>query len=228
MALTEPQAGSSLTGVKTGDRDHYLITGTKTFISSGDHELTDNIVIKQGASMKALITEIAKTVEEARAADVLKDMTDNVETAMNELVSATLHLAGVAASGDIPHYTSFATPYLDMFSQLEIWWPFPMAVGRGTENARYRHRRREFLQTHYRSVLYQQRAAVCSHHSQDYQKRRTNRARFRPGIVLRAERLRYDISVAQPPAVGERQTNIKKTAQPGTAVPHTQDWTVCY
>ncbi|HEO71953.1 MAG TPA: acyl-CoA dehydrogenase, partial [Candidatus Hydrogenedentes bacterium] len=49
MALTEPQAGSSLadittTAVKAEDGDYYWIKGTKCFISAGDHDLTDNIV----------------------------------------------------------------------------------------------------------------------------------------------------------------------------------------
>jgi butyryl-CoA dehydrogenase len=53
MALTEPQAGSSLTDVKTvakpvsgqgGGPGHYLVRGSKIFISAGDHDLTDNIV----------------------------------------------------------------------------------------------------------------------------------------------------------------------------------------
>ncbi len=49
MCLTEPQAGSSLSDVKTTavkakDGDYYLITGTKCFISSGDQNLTENIV----------------------------------------------------------------------------------------------------------------------------------------------------------------------------------------
>ncbi len=48
MALTEPQAGSSLsdvatTATPTGD-GHYLLSGSKIFISGGDHDLTDNIV----------------------------------------------------------------------------------------------------------------------------------------------------------------------------------------
>jgi alkylation response protein AidB-like acyl-CoA dehydrogenase len=48
MALTEPQAGSSLTDVKThatpttGGR--YLVQGNKVFISGGDQDLTENIV----------------------------------------------------------------------------------------------------------------------------------------------------------------------------------------
>lgn len=48
MCLTEPQAGSDLNLVTTkaepnGDGS-YSITGTKIFISCGDHDLTDNIV----------------------------------------------------------------------------------------------------------------------------------------------------------------------------------------
>ncbi len=49
MALTEPQAGSSLADVKTiakpvSGQDYYLVRGSKIFISAGDHDLTDNIV----------------------------------------------------------------------------------------------------------------------------------------------------------------------------------------
>lgn len=48
MALTEPQAGSSLSDVKTGatptEHGHYLIRGSKIFISGGDQDLTENIV----------------------------------------------------------------------------------------------------------------------------------------------------------------------------------------
>lgn len=47
MALTEPQAGSSLTDVKTRATPvdgYYLIEGSKVFISGGDHDLVPNIV----------------------------------------------------------------------------------------------------------------------------------------------------------------------------------------
>jgi hypothetical protein len=48
MCLTEPQAGSDVGSAKTtakanGDGS-YLITGTKIFISAGDHDLAENIV----------------------------------------------------------------------------------------------------------------------------------------------------------------------------------------
>ena len=48
MALTEPQAGSSLSDLRTaavpaGDGS-YRLTGNKIFISGGDHELAENIV----------------------------------------------------------------------------------------------------------------------------------------------------------------------------------------
>ena len=48
MALTEPQAGSSLADLKTratpSAEGPYRIKGSKIFISAGDHSLTDNIV----------------------------------------------------------------------------------------------------------------------------------------------------------------------------------------
>jgi len=48
MNLTEPQAGSDLNALKAKaepqDDGTYLITGTKIFITYGDHDLTENIV----------------------------------------------------------------------------------------------------------------------------------------------------------------------------------------
>lgn len=48
MALTEPQAGSSLSDITTtatlNQDGTYSLTGNKIFISGGDHELTQNIV----------------------------------------------------------------------------------------------------------------------------------------------------------------------------------------
>lgn len=48
MALTEPQAGSSLSDIRTQavptDKDYYLIRGQKIFISAGDHDAVENVV----------------------------------------------------------------------------------------------------------------------------------------------------------------------------------------
>ena len=48
MALTEPQAGSSLSDIKATakpmDEGHYLIDGQKIFISAGDHQACNNFV----------------------------------------------------------------------------------------------------------------------------------------------------------------------------------------
>jgi len=47
MNLTEPQAGSDLSAVRTQatkEGEHYLIKGSKIFITWGDHEMTDNII----------------------------------------------------------------------------------------------------------------------------------------------------------------------------------------
>ncbi len=48
MCLTEPGAGSDVGALKTSARKNpdgtYSITGTKCFISAGDHNLTENII----------------------------------------------------------------------------------------------------------------------------------------------------------------------------------------
>jgi len=47
MNLTEPQAGSDLSAVKTKatlNGDHYLLSGQKIYITWGDHDFTDNII----------------------------------------------------------------------------------------------------------------------------------------------------------------------------------------
>ncbi|MCG6536319.1 MAG: acyl-CoA dehydrogenase, partial [Syntrophales bacterium LBB04] len=48
MALTEPQAGSSLTDITTAaepaGEGYYKISGQKIFISAGDHDCADNII----------------------------------------------------------------------------------------------------------------------------------------------------------------------------------------
>ena len=47
MDLTEPQAGSDLAKIRVRavpDGDHYSISGTKIFITWGDHEMSENVV----------------------------------------------------------------------------------------------------------------------------------------------------------------------------------------
>lgn len=47
MNLTEPQAGTDLSAVKTKavpNGDHYLVSGQKIYITWGDHDLADNII----------------------------------------------------------------------------------------------------------------------------------------------------------------------------------------
>jgi alkylation response protein AidB-like acyl-CoA dehydrogenase len=78
------------------------------------------VVMKQGASFKALVGEIAKTIEEARGLAPLKEMTDKVEAALRAVIDTTQHLAKLLVEIDL--YMSYASPYLQMFSQLVISW----------------------------------------------------------------------------------------------------------
>lgn len=51
MNLSEPSVGSSLGDITTtaqpcGDGAHYLVSGSKMWISGGDHDLSENIVVR--------------------------------------------------------------------------------------------------------------------------------------------------------------------------------------
>ena len=56
MALTEPEAGSSLSDITTiaepTDKDYYKIKGQKIFISAGDHDAVENVVHLMLAKIK--------------------------------------------------------------------------------------------------------------------------------------------------------------------------------
>lgn len=71
VAMTEPGAGSDLQGIKTTakqDGDHYLINGSKTFISNGQHAELIVLVCKtdvsQGSKGVSLIVVNTNDVEE--------------------------------------------------------------------------------------------------------------------------------------------------------------------
>jgi acyl-CoA dehydrogenase len=47
MNLTEPQAGSDLSAVRTRaepDGDHYRLSGSKIFITWGEHDVAENVI----------------------------------------------------------------------------------------------------------------------------------------------------------------------------------------
>jgi alkylation response protein AidB-like acyl-CoA dehydrogenase len=85
MALTEPQAGSSLSDVQataepTAD-GHYLIRGSKIFISAGDHDMADNVVHMTLARIKGAPAGIKGVslfcVPRQRPSDDGKTLVDN-------------------------------------------------------------------------------------------------------------------------------------------------------
>jgi alkylation response protein AidB-like acyl-CoA dehydrogenase len=79
------------------------------------------VVIKKGASFKALVGEISKTLEEAGSLAPLKDMAAKVDAALKSVIETTMHLAPLGAQ-NVNLYMSYATPYLRMFSQLVVAW----------------------------------------------------------------------------------------------------------
>ena len=63
MCLTEPQCGTDLGQVKTKAEPQadgtYKLTGTKIFISAGEHDLTENIVHIVLARLPDALRELA-------------------------------------------------------------------------------------------------------------------------------------------------------------------------
>lgn len=105
MALTEPQAGSSLTDITTKATPtaagHFLIEGQKIFISSGDHDQVENVVHLMLARIEgapAGTKGISLFVVPKKRPTEAGDLEDNdVQTAgifhkMGQLAYATAHL----------------------------------------------------------------------------------------------------------------------------------------
>lgn len=82
------------------------------------------VIMKDGAAFKALLREIARTVEEASGINGLKDMASRVQAALDEVAQVTMHLGGIALQGDVEFYLSCAVPYLRMVSPLVLSWLF--------------------------------------------------------------------------------------------------------
>jgi acyl-CoA dehydrogenase len=105
IAMTEPGAGSDLQGVKTSavhDGDHYLINGSKTFISNGQHaELiivvckTDAAAGARGISLLVVETEGLEGFSRGRNLDKigLKEA-DTSELFFNDIRVPTSNLIG--------------------------------------------------------------------------------------------------------------------------------------
>jgi len=80
------------------------------------------VPMKNGAAVRAIMTEIGKTLDEARKHDTLTDIAQKLQEAQNEVVGATMHLGALGMAGEIHQYISNASAYLEMFSQLLMAW----------------------------------------------------------------------------------------------------------
>jgi butyryl-CoA dehydrogenase len=78
--------------------------------------------MKDGAAVRAMASEIGKTIAEADGLDPLKDISERLSELQNEVVATTMHLAGIGMGGDVHLYVANATAYLEMFSQMLMVW----------------------------------------------------------------------------------------------------------
>ncbi|MEZ5024102.1 MAG: acyl-CoA dehydrogenase [Chitinophagales bacterium] len=91
MALTEPEAGSSLSDIVTTatptDEGHYLIKGQKIFISCGDHDACDNIV----HMMLARVKDAPKGAKGISMFIVPKKRLDNGKLVSNDVATGGIY-----------------------------------------------------------------------------------------------------------------------------------------
>ena len=84
------------------------------------------VPLQGGAPVRALMEEVAATLNEASAMPALQQLADRVQSAQNEVITATMHLAGLGMSGEVYLYVANATAFLEMFSEFVIAWQLLM------------------------------------------------------------------------------------------------------
>ncbi len=82
------------------------------------------VVMKGGGALRAVLSEVSKTIEQALGVRGLEDIAGAMSKALDEVAETTMQLGGVALAGDTELYMSNAVPYLHMFSRLVIAWLF--------------------------------------------------------------------------------------------------------
>ncbi len=80
------------------------------------------VPMENGAAVRALMTDMAKTLDDADRLEPLKPLVEKVREVQNEVIAATMHLGGLGMSGELHLYICNAMAYLEMFSQLVIAW----------------------------------------------------------------------------------------------------------
>jgi butyryl-CoA dehydrogenase len=80
------------------------------------------IVMKNGASMKHLTSEIITTIKAASNYDDLKPYADKLKAASKTLEEVLMHLLQYAMSGEHERYIADATIFMDMMSNVVISW----------------------------------------------------------------------------------------------------------
>jgi len=81
---------------------------------------------KGGAAVRVCMGEMGKTLEEAAQLEPLKAIADKVKDLQQEVGAVTMQLGAIGMSGDLRHYISYASPYLEMFSQMLMSWQLLM------------------------------------------------------------------------------------------------------
>jgi alkylation response protein AidB-like acyl-CoA dehydrogenase len=80
------------------------------------------VMMGGGKAMKILAEEIGKTIMEALNYDELKKYAMMLKAEGEQLQRVTMHLLGIAGTGDVERFLSDATLYMEMFSLNVVAW----------------------------------------------------------------------------------------------------------
>jgi alkylation response protein AidB-like acyl-CoA dehydrogenase len=80
------------------------------------------VLLENGKAFKALLAEIAKTIQSTENDPTLQAYAASLQAEVNRMVQVTQHLIAYAQSGDLERFTADATVYMEMTANIVIAW----------------------------------------------------------------------------------------------------------
>jgi len=80
------------------------------------------VTLGGGKAMKLLAEQVGKTIKQAAGHETLKKYASLLKDSSQRLQEVTMHLLGIAGSGDVERFLSDATLYMELFSLNVVAW----------------------------------------------------------------------------------------------------------
>lgn len=80
------------------------------------------VLMRDGEAFRLFLEEVTKTIQEARAFSTLEAKARQLEEALDQLNTVTMHLVGVSQKGDPEGFLADSTLYLELFGIVAVAW----------------------------------------------------------------------------------------------------------